>query len=110
MTTAGPSNVWRGEETQSGLASPVYSGRSTPSLLPPQELEAERLESPVYRSGTKERRRRSTIISGLPMGFDSVCLLPPAQELVVPMEVVAGGVKRKGMWSMRGARRRVVEV
>jgi hypothetical protein len=111
MTTAGPTNAGKEAETaQSGLASPAYSGRSTRSLVPPQELEAEPLTSPVYRSGAKERRRRSTIISGLPVEFDSVCLLPPAQELVVPVEVVASGVKRKGMWSMRGARRRVVEV
>ncbi|KAK0751064.1 hypothetical protein B0T18DRAFT_425765 [Schizothecium vesticola] len=90
---------------------PVHlNWRSMTTAGPSNELEAEPLESPMYKSGPKERRRRSTIISGLPMEFDSVCLLPPAQELVVPVEVVASGVKRKRMWSMRGARRRVVEV
>ncbi|KAK1834177.1 hypothetical protein QBC39DRAFT_32616 [Podospora conica] len=98
------------DTTLSGWALPAYSGWGTPSLVPPQELEAEPLESPVYRSGVRERRRRSTIISGLPMEFDNAFLPPPTQELVVPAQVVAGGGMRKGMWSMKGGRRRGVEV
>lgn len=95
------------EPTRREAETTHYSGRRTPSLVPPQELEAEPLTSPVY--GIKDSRRRSTIISGVPVEFDSVCLLPPSQEPVMPLEVVAGGMKKR-MWSMRGARRRVVEV
>lgn len=99
MTGAGPA----GREVETTQ----YSGRRTPILVPPQELEAEPLTTPSY--GIKQSRRRSTIVSGVPVEFDSVCLLPPSQELAMPLEQVAGGMKKR-MWSMRGTRRRVVEV